>query len=88
MPEPASHDLQPCTPTWRSSSAGEEFANGIQYYGNPLKRANAWSRRQQQTDREAQAASLASEKRARLAQDSRTMTDTAYEIAAGDSIAP
>jgi hypothetical protein len=40
----------------------EQFIEG-------LKRAQAWSRRQQQTDREAQAASLASEKRARLAQD-------------------
>jgi hypothetical protein len=35
MPEPASLGLQPYASEWRSSSAGEEFANGIQNCGNP-----------------------------------------------------
>jgi hypothetical protein len=36
MPESASPGLQPYASEWRSSSAGEEFANGIRYYGNPM----------------------------------------------------
>jgi hypothetical protein len=38
MPEPASPGLQPYASKWRSSSAGEEFANGIHYCGNPYQR--------------------------------------------------
>jgi hypothetical protein len=37
MPEPASPGLQPYASEWRSSSAGEEVANGIHYCGNPQK---------------------------------------------------
>jgi hypothetical protein len=35
MPEPASPGLQPYASKLRSSSAGEEFANGIRCSGNP-----------------------------------------------------
>jgi hypothetical protein len=43
----------------------EQFVEG-------LRRAKAWSRRQRQAEREAQAASIAEEKRVRLAQDERS----------------
>ena len=41
MPEPASHGLQPYASKLRSSSAGEEFANGIRYYSDPILRKPA-----------------------------------------------